>query len=73
MSLQSAGHLRPVYFQIHVSVVGSIHTCDLLNYYDRVVDCVNHFLHCNHNSWTNRKCEYTHLVQSNPSLYNGNS
>ena len=41
------------------------HTCDLLNYCDCVDDCVNHFLHCNRNSWTNCKSECAHLEQYN--------
>ena len=40
----------------------SSHTCNLLNYYNCMDNCTNHFLHCNHNSWTNRKCECAHLV-----------
>ena len=39
--------------------------CGLDNYCDCLDNCVNHFLHCNGNCWTNRKCKCTHLVQYN--------
>ena len=31
-------------------------------------DPMNHFFHCNHLSWTNRKCECTYVVQYKPLL-----
>ena len=43
----------------------SSHTGDLLNYCSCEDDCVNQFLHCNGNSWTNHKCEYARSVEYN--------
>ena len=51
--------------------LGSSHPCDLLNYCDCGDDVfVNHLLQCNHNSWTNHRCEIVHLEQYNPLLPN---
>ena len=58
---QTQMQTEPELFRIHPTLWSS-HRCHLLNY----CDCVNHFLRCNGNSWTNRKCESAHLVQSNP-------